>query len=355
MAATKILSIKKSGFGVEIADQSVKVLQLQKKGSQFVLRGKKTIDLPEGSIEKGDIKDMEAVSAAIVQARKEAKPHPITVPYAAFSLPQEKTFYRILELPPMNDDEIGEAIRWKIDSLTPWDESLEYDWQLVKKGTDKLSVFASAVKRETVDNLNLLANKTELTPTIFDLEEAATVRTVVPTKAEEEVLVVDVGKKRSLFTAVHSGNLIFTAESDLSGTQFTKHIASGMETSEVEAEKMKLKCCSPSSSKQDKQIIEILEPLFETFAKETVEIIDYLKRDRHISDVEKIILCGGSSNLAGFAPYITLKLPYQVELANPWSTIPEQSKKLSAKIKPEEALSLVKVLGLAIRALDPLA
>ncbi|MFH1508590.1 MAG: type IV pilus assembly protein PilM [bacterium] len=347
------LNLAKKGFGLKIFDSSVKVFQFNKSGKKYSLHGYASASLDEGVVVGGDIIKADILSTAIKNALKNAKPKSIKTPYVSLMLPHEKTFYKTLKLPIMADDEIEEAVRWKLSSLTPWDEEVVFDYQVIKKRKDSLTTFVSASPMTHVRSYYDLLADLKLIPTVIDLEEAATTRAIVLKDSEEKLLIADIGKGRTLFTAVNAGNIVFTSASKVSGVEFTKIIADGMGVSMNEAEELKMKAYSSSEDNKDKKLLSVLEPLFKTFSDEIHNIIEYLERERHISGIKKVILCGGSSNLHGFAPYIALQIPFQVDVADPWQILGKASKKAAKKIKTVDVLSFIKVMGLALRALDP--
>ncbi|EKD46145.1 MAG: Type IV pilus assembly protein PilM, partial [uncultured bacterium] len=279
--------------------------------------------------------------------------HAIRLPYVATILPPRQTFFRVIELPTMPDKEISEAVRWKLDSLTPWSEELEFDWQILRKTPDKLIIFAAGAKKETVTAIMGLLKKAKLIPTVMDLAENALARAVIPKDSSEKIILVNMGCGYTLFSAFDSGNLSFTWESELTGEEFTKAISKGMNVTAEEAETIGINCSSQNVSQENKQVLEILEPVFSDFAKEAQKVINYLQENRSVSDIKKIVLAGECPFLTSFAPFLALKLPLPVELADPYSAQGSLFKNLAKKIPLGEILPLSQLLGISLRALDP--
>jgi len=71
------------------------------------------------------------------------------------------------------------------------------------------------------------------------------------------------------------------------------------------------------------------------------------ENNKKIPKVEKIILCGGTSNLIGLSEYISVKTKTDVELADIWINIINDKKNVP-KISFEKSLSYVSAIGLAL-------
>jgi len=63
--------------------------------------------------------------------------------------------------------------------------------------------------------------------------------------------------------------------------------------------------------------------------------------------IEKIILCGGDSNLIGLTDYLSVSMRHKVEVANVWINITNVEKNIP-KIDFKKSLSFTTALGLAL-------
>ena len=63
--------------------------------------------------------------------------------------------------------------------------------------------------------------------------------------------------------------------------------------------------------------------------------------------IQKILLCGGNSNLVGLSDYFRASMKTEVEIANVWTNIYDLNKD-TPMINSKEALSLATVIGLAL-------
>ncbi len=71
------------------------------------------------------------------------------------------------------------------------------------------------------------------------------------------------------------------------------------------------------------------------------------EEDKNNTPIEKIILCGGDSNLIGLSDYLSISMKSKVEIANVWINI-INTKNYVPDINFKQALSFAAALGLAL-------
>lgn len=94
----------------------------------------------------------------------------------------------------------------------------------------------------------------------------------------------------------------------------------------------------------------IFEAILLDLIKEITKTIDFLNENLFLEEknkkIDRIILCGGGSNLKGLSSYLTVKLKQQVIQSNPWinfsfvEKIPPISKQKSQGFAPTIGLTL---------------
>src|SRR5947209_5492319 len=93
------------GFGLDISGSSVKMMQLEKKGSKFGVKGLTDLALSKGMVVNDVVVDSKSFSALIRQGMEKCQVGQITTNYAVVSLPESKSFVRVIQIPLMSDAE----------------------------------------------------------------------------------------------------------------------------------------------------------------------------------------------------------------------------------------------------------
>ena len=107
--------------------------------------------------------DMIKNQGLLVKTIKDALAHPkfgkITTPYVVASIPETKSFVRVIQMPAMSEDEAAEAIRWEAESYIPLPICQVYlDWMILPhaqtKTTDpeKMTVLITASPKDYIDD-----------------------------------------------------------------------------------------------------------------------------------------------------------------------------------------------------------
>lgn len=346
-----IFGQQSNAFGLEIGNSSVKVFQLKKLEEKYKIIGFRREKLPAGAVENEEIKNKEAVAAAIVSALKNAKPQKIKTKNLIVSLPESKTFTKTFEVPKLPKEKLDLLIKGEIEKYIPLaPNELYIDWQAVQSTTSTLKIFLAAGLKNYIDTLQAVLQQVQLEPIIFDLETAAEARALIPkSRASSAMAMIDIGETKTIFSIYDNNTIPFaTTLSDISGRAFTQSIAKALEINEKEAEKLKITCCSPKMTEQERKTLTSLRLVLDRLALEINRGINYYQvHHENAQKIEEILVCGGGGGITGIAKYLSLKLRKRVKLSN--SLVNIQLTNFS-DITMIESLSLAKVIGLAIRA-----
>jgi type IV pilus assembly protein PilM len=349
----KIFRFSKDAFGLDLSDLSVKIVQLEKNGTEFKMLSLGESEIPPGSVSDGEIILKENVVAAIKKALEKATPKKIKTKKVICSLPESKGFLRIISLPFMDEQEIKEAIKWEIEANIPLPlEQVYYDWQLIGKGLkkekNKIEILVVAISRKTADQFLEVLDAAGLEPIGMEIESIAQARSLVNKSATDEtVLVVDIGDRRTSFSILTDNIPCFTSSMALSAQYLTDAISKTLNISFEEAEKMKIQYGIGSASEKD-EIFRSVEPVLESLYLEIKKTVDfYLENLKYSPSVNKIILCGGGSNTKGLSEYISEKLGQKIEVGCPWTNF--NLKKQPPNIKSDNAIRYSTAVGLAIK------
>jgi type IV pilus assembly protein PilM len=141
-------------FGFDLGSRTAKMIQLKHAGKQMEVVGYGNATFPEDAIVEGIIVDPQEIVAALKPLLKDMSYGRINATRVAASLPVAKVFTRMLELPPMNPTDLGQAVRLEAEQYIPVPlADLYIDYETIEAGTEKQEVLMVAAPRAIVDCL----------------------------------------------------------------------------------------------------------------------------------------------------------------------------------------------------------
>lgn len=359
----QVLSLNPEFFGLEISDFSIKTLFLRKRRNALKAINFSKIKIPSGIVQEGEIKDEERLASLIKEAIKKGK---IKTKYVVTSLPENKIFLEMIQMPKLSEEELKSAIVFEAENYIPLPlEEIILDFQIVGpvyEDSQKLNVLLVACPKKIANSYLTTLKLAGLFPLAFESEAFAITRALIKKEKEESpVLLIDFGATKSTFI-ISSGKIpkcSFT--SPLSAHTLTEVISKNLNISLEEAEKLKVNYGLEEKIKMEirnhetiliherGKIFEALIPALVDFIQQVKKYLYYWETHPiyHNSSMErkvsKIILCGGGANLKGLSDFLSLELKLPVELGNPWINI---TKEPSTKLKNFNSLEYTVVLGL---------
>ncbi len=349
-----LLDLKTKAFGLDISDLSLKIVALNQRGRFFNLASFREEEIKPGIIRQGEIKDKESLVGIIKEAVKKIKGEKLKTKYVVASLPEEKAFLQVIRLPKMSEEDLKGAVIFEAENYIPLPINQVYlDYQIVQppaRGIDHLDVLLAALPKSTIDPyidcLKLAGLKTKS----LEIESLAIARALIKNEnSSSPVLLIDIGATRTSFIVFSGSSLRFTSSIPVSCQNFTQIIAKALNTSLLEAEKLKLKYGLIPDKKFN--IFEALVPSLVDLVQQVKKYLDYYKSHHPDKDVSKIILCGGGANLKGISDFFSDQLKIKVELGNPWINILSKDGENKSQLSQSESLRYATALGLALRGI----
>lgn len=348
---------KIKAFGLDISDISIKVMELSRKDKALIPHAFADVPLGEGIIANHMIlneqKLAENIKKVVATARR------ITSKFVVASVPESKSFVRILKIPRMPESEVAAALPFELEQNIPVPIEMVYmDWQVLRELPDNLEVLVTATPKDYIDALVISLRLAGLKPVAMELESQAMARSLIGEKDREAaILIVDISANQTAFVVVEHGAVQYTSSIPLAGNAFTESIARNLNIPITEAEKAKQTQGLLADVKKG-NIRQAILPLLDNITDEIRNVTKFHEEhsDNHTS-ITKIILSGGSSRLPGLSDYIAARLNLgstrsvgQIVLGNPWVNITGTNKQLP--IAAETSLGYVTVAGLAMRGID---
>ena len=370
----EFLTLKPEAFGLDISDFSLKIIKLKKKGKQFNLASFGEAEIKPGVIEGGEIKEEEKLAETIKEAIKNIKGEKLKTKYVIASLPEEKTFLQVIQMPKMSEEDLKSAIVYEVEDYIPLPlEKVYLDYQIIPPiydHVDHLDVLIVATPKKIVDSYLSSLKLAGLFPLAFEVESQAIARALIKDEVTTQpVLLVDIGETRTGFIIFSGYSLKLTSTILVSSKNFDELIAKNLKVSLKKAEGLKIKYGLEEKTKleiknektvikkEGGKIFEAIIPALVDLSQQIKRYLDYYQTHashEHLhpngNRVSKILLCGGGANLKGLINFLSLELKLPVFLGDPWINILPKERKESLPLSPEEGLKYTTAIGLAIRA-----
>ncbi|MBX4191386.1 MAG: type IV pilus assembly protein PilM [Candidatus Doudnabacteria bacterium] len=346
-----------TAFGLDISDSSIKVAEL--KISHGRLHSAVFADVPllDKTISNHLIINEERLAGNILKALQTAKN--IKTKYVICSVPEAKSFVRILHIPSMSSSEIETAIPYELEQDIPIPIDQVYlDWQILKETPSGLELLVTASSKDYIDSLVSSLHSVKLKPIAMEIGSQATARALVGAEfVQKSVLIVDIGAQQTSFIIVDQNIPLYTSSVPIAGNAFTESVARTMNIPVHEAEKIKVSRGLTSQGEKEEGIRQAILPILDNVIDEVKNVIRFFEEhsDQHHL-IDTILLCGGSSRVPGFIEYISTRInlgsvknPLKVLQGDPWSTIMPNFTNRPLPLNHEEALGYATAIGLAIR------
>lgn len=336
---------RKDVVGIDIGTDSLKVVQLRKRGVLVKLVGYGQMPIPENYVIEGIIAEPEKLAEMTKKFFETGVWGKITATRVCTSLPESKIFTHTITLPRLNVKGLAEAVNWEASQTIPMAMTdLYLDYQVIGPSmedpkSDEI-IYAAAPKaivNSYIQFFSILGFEIEG----IEASLTAIIRSAVAKKkAKEAVLIIDIGGKTTNL-AVFDHVIRLTGSTLIGGDHITYRIAEALKVDEKEAEKIKRQ-----KGVDQKKVREAVDVEVTQITREAVKMVEYYKDKNAKADpVSRVILCGGSASLDALSEIIKEKLNIPTEVGNPWANISVYPLKAVPK---EEAPAFTNAVGLAL-------
>ena len=347
-----LLDSKEKAFGLDISDTSLRLIQLEEKNKKLQVQAYNEISLPGGCICGGELSDRKTFLENFNKLTKTRLGHGKLSHEVVCSLPESKTFLKLIELPACAKEEIKDKV-WEIlpQHLPLAIDDMYLDWQIIDQDASYANILVGASSKPIVDSYIQAIDSAGFVPVALEIEAVAITRLLAESILDpESQIIIDIGANRTGLFLYDNGSIKFTVSLPVSGNRITKLIQETLDFDSEKAEKAKI-VCGLDRDKCHGALLEIFSDTIDELASSIEKATDFYYNDfRNAKKVSKIILCGGGANMLGISQVLADKLKLKVEISNPWKNIINPN---SSYFTPEKSQSFVTALGLGLRGIKP--
>lgn len=346
--------------GLDISDRSVKYVKFSRvRAGELEVYGEK--EIAEGIIVEGRIAREQDFVAVLRDVRALLGRRWRSMGIAA-SLPEEKSFLRLMQLPNVKKEEAAGALRWQIEGQIPLPaEDLAYDYEVIDPFaplplplSDHLDVVVTAFPKGVIESYVRVLKEAGFQPVALELESQAIARAVLGSaRSPDAVVVVDMGRNRTSIAVCAAGSALFTATVPVGGRAMDEAISKGIAVGADDAARIKKEYGLAKDAYEGK-IFAALTPLIDTLAAELGRTISYY--EDHISHIhggrpgiQRVLLSGGDANLLGLDTYLASRIRVPVYVADLFRECGKTSRYPVPEIPKNESLAFAAAIGLARR------
>ena len=353
------ISVKNTLIGIDIGSHSIKIVEIDDSKKGMFLKNFGTIELPQGSIVEGSIKEMEIVSSALKSLLTNLK---IKNKNVATSISGYSVIVKRITIPEEEEEGLEKSIQNEAEQYIPFDiNDVNLDFQILpseKEETEEegkkelMDVLLVAAKKDMVEEYISLLHLTDLNPMVLDIDAFALQNAFEISNHEQSGChaLVNIGAQQLTINIIKDGVSIFTRDTSYGGLQITTEIQQRLNISYREAEMIKLGARQLETEKRP-----IIEEIFSsTVTKWTQEIkraLDFVATTFRDVKVENLLLSGGSSLIKGFSKYLGLETGLKIEMFNPFGNLEIKEKLFDANYLNYYAPMAAISVGLALRSI----
>lgn len=338
-----------SSFGFDLGSRTIKIVQLAASGRKVRLVGYGFCDFPAEALVEGIISDPKLIADRMRSLIQKPLGGRINARRVTIALPASKIFIRTLQLPPMNDNDLEQAIRFEAEQYVPVPiNDLYIDYEKIKpepkaEHTDVLMV---AAPRAIVDSYVKLFDYLDLEIDSIETTLASITRAMMAaTEVTKTSMVIDFGS-RSADLAIYNQVVRLTGSIAVGGDDLTDALVKGLGISADQANEIKYKFGVGSSGLQAK-IMEAVEPKLAQMVAEIKKVTKYYKeRSDNQEEVTNVTLTGGSASMPGLIDYLYQATELPLVIGDPWLKLELGHLSKPAKL---EAPMYTTAIGLALR------
>lgn len=346
-----IFKRKKKGIvGVDLGSSSVKVVELKKKGDSLHLENVGIRDLAPEAIVDGTVMDSYVVVETINSLFSELG---IKNNNVGISISGHAVIIKEITVPAMTEDELAESIQWEAEQYIPFDiNEVNISYQYLRDNPDgrSMDLLLVVAKKDKVTDYTGILLQAGKTPILVDVDIFAIQNAYEYNygfQPEETIALVNIGASLMNINIISGDQSVFWRDISFGGNQYTEAISRDLSLSRESAEALK-KGHEVEGFTLEK-VIPICNMVTEELIQELRKTLDFYHQGAEATEVNKIILSGGTAKVINLSTLMQERLNLPVEILNPLKKITFDESKHDPGWLNDLSPQLAVALGICIR------
>ena len=315
--------------GLDIGTSGVRAAELSLGRGAATLERFGQVALPAGAVHDGEVVDSDAVGAALKQLWAQAK---FSSKKVVLGVANQKVVVRQVDVPWLPEDELRKSLAFQVADFIPMAaEEAILDFHPLEEFTNDsggrmLRMLLVAASRDMVGNALAAVKVAGLDPHMVDLTSFAVLRAMVgegSVASPTAEALVDVGANVTNIVVHQGGVPRFVRILMLGGADITSAVAErlGVPQDQAEAVKQQTGMQLSMQAADAHPATRAIEASGSAFVDEVRGSLDYFTAQPGASRIDRIVLSGGGSLLAGLAERLQAATRLPVQAARPMSQL----------------------------------
>lgn len=335
-------------IGLHINAHALKALQFERSGKGTNLVGFVNATMAPGMIANDVFTDHKGLGSFITKSITRPQFGHFTTDRVVISIPESKSFIRVINMPKMAADQAENAIMFEAEAYIPLPiDQVYFDWRILAEKEANMDVLLIASPKEYVDAYIDIIEKAGLKLCGIEVEAQSVTRALVPSDTKDSILIADMDALKTALIMIENGVLQFTSSVPIAGNVFTERLSKALSVPTAKAEQIKRKFGLGNTVEYPNLRTHML-PCVEDLAAEIKNILKF-HYDHSENHIGHLVLTGGGAKLQHInevlEPMLEASGPLRITVADPLQLIPNLSE---SKLTPYEALSFTTAIGLAM-------
>lgn len=340
-------------IGIDISSCTVKLLELSHGPQGYRVESYAVETLPTDAMAEKEIKDVVAVGEAVGRLIKHAR---TPTKMGAVAVSGSAVITKIIQMSDeLTEQELATQIHLEADRYIPYPlQEIYLDFQVLgpsQKSPGQVDVLLAASKAENVDARIEALSLGGVTAKVVDIEAYAIERAMGllssatgSPESEDTIAVVDIGSTMTTLSVLKNQATLYTREQIFGGKQLTEEIQRRYGLSYEEAGLAKKQGGLPEDYHS-----EVLLPFMDGVVQQVSRSLQFFFSSSEYTDIDRIILAGGTSMIDGLIPMIEEKLGIPATQVNPFENMSVASK-VNQNLLQADSPALMICCGLALRS-----
>lgn len=340
--------------GLDIGSSAVKLCALKPTKRGLALQAFDYERLPPETIVDGALMNASIVTDAIQELLARNK---IRIKEAAMSVSGNTVIIKKITLPLMTQEELEESIQWEAEQYIPFDIRdvyIGHEWVAPRTDQGQMDVVLVAAKREMINDYTAVAHDAGLEPIVMDVDAFCLQNCYEVNYGfhqGETVVLLDIGNSVVTMNVVTDGITMFTRDLSMGGSDITEEISKQLNITYEEAELYKMGGSPGANSDQvlPHEVEKIIGEKAEDMAAEIQRSIDFYAATAASSQIDKIVVSGGTAAIPSLVRIIARTSGVPAELVNPFRNISYDERQFPPERIQKWAPIAAVAVGLALR------
>ena len=342
--------------GLDIGTSAVRAAIVNRQRGRFSLASFTQVPLQSGLVVDGEVRDPEAVSAAIAQLWKRAK---LRSKRVVVGVSNQRVVVRQVDLPFLEEKEFRSSLKFQVADQIPMPvEDAELDFEIVEDfhtddGEHLMRVLLVAAATDMVDSFLTAVSQAGLEPVGVDLTPFAVARAVSASVRGEEgapgaEAIVDVGAGVTNVVVHAGGEPRFVRILLVGGEDISRSLSDELGIDPEEAEALKLDLSGSGTGKAD----QVMRGRVQALVNEIQGSLDYYSSLEDALHVNSVLVTGGGSLTPGFVQQMQTVSPVEIRRGRPMAELTNRSSlsdEQLVQVEPVSAAAIGLAMGVAGR------